>query len=427
MRERIAIIDGVRTPFCKAGGVLKEISPDDLGAYAGGEALARSGVRPEEIDECVFGNVTTPTHAANIARIITLKSGMPVHVPAYTVNRNCASGMEAVVSGANRILEGDANIVLVGGTESMSQFPVEFNGEMREFLRRLSKARSFGEKCSAIFAFRPRMLKPILPQIADPLCGLSMGQTAEIIAKEFRVTREEQDAFAMRSQQRASLALQKGLLAQEIIPIPLPPKFNKIQEVDDGPRANQTLEQLEKLKPIFDKFNGTVTAGTSSQITDGSAALVLMREKVAKERGLKPLGYLTAFASAGLDPSKMGLGPAYAIAKILKSTGRKLSDFDLIEINEAFAAQVLAVMKACASDAFAKKEFNRDKALGEIDPEKLNVNGGAIALGHPLGASGARLTLTLLKELNRRGKRLGLATLCVGGGQGEAIIVEVES
>lgn len=426
MRERVAIIEGVRTPFCKAGGVLKELGPEDLGSYAVSEALARSGVKPEEVDELIFGNVNTPPISANIARIIGVKSGLPPHVPAFTVNRNCASGMEAVVSAANRILEGDANITIAGGTESMSQFPVEFPASMREFLRRLSKSKGVGQKLSNLFSFRPRMLKPVVPSISDPLCGLSMGQTAEIIAKEFRVTRKEQDQFALNSQKRAAEAISSGKLGEEIIPIPIPPKYSKIQEHDDGPRADQTLEQLEKLRPIFDKINGTVTAGSSSQITDGAAALVLMRESEAKKRGLKPLGYISAFASAGLDPSKMGLGPVYATSKILKSTGRELSDFDLIEINEAFAAQVLACKNAFASDSFAKEELGRDKAIGELDLDKVNVNGGAIALGHPLGASGARLTLTLLKELNRRGKRLGLATLCVGGGQGEAIILEVD-
>lgn len=427
MRERVAIIEGARTPFCKAGGVFRDIQPEDLAAYAVSEALARSGVKPEEVDEIVIGNVTTPTNSANIARIIGVKAGLPVKVPAFTVNRNCASGMEAVVSGANRILEGDANIVIVGGTESMSMFPVEFPPEMRKFLRRFTKAKGFGAKLSNLLSFRPSMLKPRVPELSDPLCGLTMGQTAEVIAKEYRVTRRDQDEFSFRSQTRAAEALQKGWFADEIIPIPVPPKYQKIQQTDDGIRVNQTMEDLEKLKPIFDKINGTVTAGTSSQVTDGAVALVLMRESVAKQRGLKPIGYITAFASAGLDPSRMGLGPAYAIAKILKSTGKKLSDFDLFEINEAFAAQVIASQRALASDEFAKKELGLTKAVGEIDYNKLNVNGGAIALGHPLGASGARLTLALVKELNRRGKRQGIASLCVGGGQGEAIIVEAAS
>lgn len=424
MKERIAVIDGIRTPFCKGSGVLKDMEPDDLGAYSVRELMARVQIPLDMVDELIFGNVLQPANATNIARIVAVKAGMPLKMPAFTVNRNCASGMEAITTGANKILLGDAEVIIAGGTESMSGFPILFNKKAKEFLTRLSKAKTWKQRLGTLASFRPSFLKPEIPEIADPLCGLSMGQTAEILSRDFRVTREEQDRFALKSQERAMKATVEGRLGEEIIPVPIPPKCQTMQTQDDGPRSGQTLEALAKLKPAFDSATGSVTAGNSSQVTDGAAALLLMKENRAKELGLQPLGYLRDFVSAGLDPSRMGLGPAYAIDKILKKTGMKLEDFDLIEINEAFAAQVLAVVKACSSPEFCKREFGRDAPIGTIDLEKLNVNGGAIALGHPLGASGARLILTLLRELRRTNKKTGLATLCVGGGQGEAVIVE---
>lgn len=426
MKKRVAIVAGVRSPFCRANGAFNDIEVDDLGAYVVRELIARSGIDPKQIDELIFGNVIEPPSSTNVARIIAVKSGLPVNMPAFTVNRNCASGLEAVVSGMNRILLGDSQIVIAGGAESMSSFPVTFSKKMRDFLVAFNRAKTWKQRLSILFSFRPSFFKPNTPTISDPLCDLSMGQTAENIIREFRIPRVEQDQFAMMSQNRAMNATTNGRLAEEIVPVPIPPKYNKVQQVDDGPRANQTLEALTKLKPVFDKANGTVTAGNASQVTDGAVALLLMSEDKAKELGYTPLGYIQEYASAGVAPSRMGLGPAFAISKILKKSGLKLSDFDLIEINEAFAGQVLAARKALASDEFAKKELGLDSAVGEIDLEKLNVNGGAVALGHPLGASGARLILTLLLELKKRNKRLGLASLCIGGGQGEAAILSTD-
>lgn len=426
MNERIAIVAGIRTPFCKAGGIIRDIEADDLGALTVTEVLARTGLSPLAVDELIFGNVLQPSHAANIARIVAIKGGLPVKVPAYTVNRNCASGLEAITSAADKIRLGRGKIIIAGGTESMSNFPVLVNKKYKSFLTRLSKAKGWQQKLAAAFSFRPSFVIPEMPEISDPLCSLSMGQTAEVLSREFRITREEQDAYALKSQQRACSAMDEGFLAEEILPIPVPPIYTEMQAQDDGPRANQTLEALEALKPSFEKATGTVTAGNASPLTDGAAAVVLMPESKAKELGLVPLGYIRDYAVAGLQPGRMGLGPVFAISQLLEKTGMKLDDIDLIEINEAFAAQVLAVQRACASEDFAKKELERDKALGEIDPDKLNVNGGAIALGHPLGASGTRLVLTLLKELNRRKKHIGLASLCIGGGQGQAALVEVD-
>ncbi len=425
-KERIAVVAGVRTPFGKGGGVFKDILADDLGAYAVKELMAKAPIEPDVVDEVIIGNVLQPPHAGNIARVIAVKAGLPEKIPAYTVNRNCASGMEAIASAANKIWTGDAGIVVTGGVESMSNFPILFSNKARDWFTAISKAKTFGEKLKAIFRFRPSLFKPETPGLTDPLCGLNMGQTAEVITRDFKVSREEQDQFALQSHLKAGKAIQSGRFKDEIVPIPVPPAYNKMQEIDEGPRANQTLEQLQKLKPVFDPLTGNVTAGNSSPITDGAAALLVMGESKAKELGLKPIGYIRDFASAGLDPSRMGLGPYYATSKLLDKTGLTMKDIDLIEINEAFAGQVVTVMKAFASDDFAKKALGKDKALGAIDPTKLNVNGGAVAIGHPLGASGARLILTLLLELKKQGKHRGLATLCIGGGQGEACILEVE-
>jgi acetyl-CoA acyltransferase len=426
MTERIAIVDGVRTPFCKGGGLFKDLDADDLGAYVVKEIVARTGISLDEIDHLIFGNVLQPPHATNIARVLAVKAGLPVRVPAVTVNRNCASGAQAITDAYDAIRLQQGEVIIAGGCESMSNFPILFNKKMRNFLQAYSKVRGWKQTLEVLSTFRPSFLMPEIIEIADPLCGLTMGQTAENLAREFQITREEQDAFALMSQQRSSKAIENGILAQETMAVPLPPKFDTMQLNDDGPRANQTLEALAKLKPCFDKLTGTVTAGTSSQITDGAAAVLMMTESKAKALGYQPLGYIRGYAYAGLDPSRMGLGPVFAVSKLLAQTQLKLSDFELVEINEAFAVQVLACERAFASDSFAQSQLGLKAAIGTLDRERLNVNGGAISLGHPLGASGTRLILTLLKELNRRKLNLGLASMCVGGGQGGAIAVEVK-
>lgn len=426
MNGRVAIVVGIRSPFGRGGGVLKDYEADDLGAVIVRELLARAPVEPQMVDELIFGNVMAPPDKANIARILSVKGGLPISVPAYTVNRNCSSGMESIASGAQKILLGGANIIVAGGTESMSNFQVLFDKPARDYFLRLSKARGWKQQLSALLAVRPSFFKPVMPAIGDPLCGCSMGQTAENLSREFRISREDQEAFALRSHQRAVNATESGRFDQEIVPVSIPPRHEKMQMSDEGPRGDTTLQSMAKLKPVYDKFTGTVTAATSSPITDGAAAVMLMSEAKVKELGIKPLGWLTGYSEVGLEPSRMGLGPAFAIAKLLKKTGLKLSDIELVEINEAFAAQVLAVQKAMASREFAKRELGQDQAVGELDLGRLNVNGGAIALGHPLGASGTRLVLTLLLELKRRGQHRGLVTACVGGGQGQALLLEVE-
>jgi acetyl-CoA C-acetyltransferase/acetyl-CoA acyltransferase len=427
MKERLAIIDGVRTPFCKAGGALAGMTADDLGAIAARELMVRTAFPATSLDELIAGNVAQPIEAANVARVIALKAGLPDSLIASSVHRNCASGMEAITTAANRILSDEAQHILCVGTESMSNIPLIYGKQMTALFGRLMKAKSVWQKLGAWAGFRPAFLTPIIGiqvGLTDPVCGLNMGQTAELLAREFSVTRAEQDQFAMISHQRAAAAERR--LAEELVSLPLPPSFSAVQHKDDGPRANQDLVALGKLKPYFDKVAGTVTVGNACPLTDGAAAMLVMRESRAKALGLSPLGYLREYAYAALDGKRMGLGPVYASAKLFAQSGLGLADFDLIELNEAFAAQVIACERAFASAGFAKAQLGRDTALGVIDRERLNVNGGAIALGHPVGATGARLMLTILKELRRRGLQRGLATLCVGGGQGAALALEVQ-
>ena len=420
--ERLVIVDGVRTPFCKLGTDLSRVGADELGRIAVNALLTRTGLDPNRIDEVIFGCVGQPADAANIARVIALRSGIPEHVPASTVHRNCASGCEAVTQAYEKMVAGCGSIFLVGGTESMSQYPLLFKQTAAAKFAALAKAKTVGRKVLALGAFRPSDFQPRIALqlgLTDPVCGLNMGETAEVLAREFGVTRAEQDAFALESHRRAVAAREK--LAEEICPAYL---HSGVLEHDNGPRPNQTIEALAKLKPVFDRKTGTVTAGNASQITDGAVALLVMSESKANELGLTPLGWLAGYGYAGCDPTRMGLGPVFAIQKVAAQTGMTLGEADLIEINEAFAAQVLAVLKALESDKFARKALRRDTPPGAVAREKLNVNGGAIALGHPVGATGARLILSSLKELKRRRAKRALVSLCVGGGQGAALWLE---
>ncbi|MBI5424625.1 MAG: thiolase family protein [Opitutae bacterium] len=428
MKEPLYIVDGVRTPFAKMGTTLAACDAAELGRTATAALLARTGFDPALIDEVVFGCVGNPVDAANVARVIALRAGIPQAVPAITVSRNCASGFEAITQAADKAAAGRGDIFLVGGAESMSNYPLIYNeGAVKKFAA-LGKAKSLGQKLAAFAAFRPKDL--FAPKIAlmlgltDPVCGLGMGQTAENLARDWRLSRDAQDEFAMRSHQKAEAARAK--FKEEITPVyPRRGKDASAVDADNGIREGQTMEALGKLKAVFEKRGGTVTAGNASQVTDGAVALLVATEAGVKRLGLTPLGKLTGFAYAGCDPTRMGIGPVHAFAKAEKLTGLTLADADLIEINEAFAAQVMACCAAAASDDYARQHLGRDRALGVIPPEKLNVNGGAIALGHPVGASGARLALTALKELKRRNARRALVSLCVGGGQGGALWLEV--
>ncbi|HXF10377.1 MAG TPA: thiolase family protein [Desulfuromonadaceae bacterium] len=439
MSDRLVIIDGLRTPFSKMGTDLAALGADELGRVAVNALLTRTGIDPAMIDEVIFGCVGQPADAANVARVIALRAGIPKSVPAVTVHRNCASGCEAITQAQERILAGRGSIYLVGGTESMSNYPLLYKPGAAEKFGRLARARTFGQRLKAFSAFRLSDFQPRISLqlgLTDPVCGLNMGETAEVLAREFKISRAEQDEFALRSHQRAIAAREK--LAQEICPV-FPGGFEKSPiansdksragrqspiVLDNGPRENQTMEALTKLKPVFDRKTGSVTAGNSSQITDGAVALLVMSESRANELGLKPLGALAGYAYAGCDPSRMGLGPLHAIAEAEKRVNLRVADADLIEINEAFAAQALAVVRGAVSEKYARDYLKRERPLGEMPFEKLNVNGGSIALGHPVGATGARLALTALKELGRRNAKRALVTLCVGGGQGAAMWLE---
>ncbi|MGL1901529.1 MAG: thiolase family protein [Fibrobacterales bacterium] len=429
MKERIAIIDGLRTPFCKAGTDFNGTPADDLGAHILKELLERVPIDPHLIDEVIIGNVGQPSDKANIARIIAIKAGLPLSIPAYTVNRNCASGFESLTTATNKILAGEASIMIVGGAESMSNYPLLFNSAMTKFFGSLQKAKGTLAKLKTLSTFRLSHLKPdiaVIQGLTDPTCSLNMGQTAEVLVREFGITREEQDRYAMESHHKAAKAQETGILAEELIPTPNPPSYKNLIDRDTGIRAEQNMKALGKLRPVFEPVSGSVTPGNACPLTDGAGMLLIMTESRAKELNLTPLGYLSDYSYAGLPPNRMGLGPVYSTAKLLQKTGLSISDIDLIEMNEAFASQIIGNLKAFESDDFSKHYLHSDTAVGAIDPDIINVNGGAIAIGHPVGATGTRLVLTLLKELKRRGAQRGIATLCIGGGQGGALLLEVD-
>ncbi len=423
---RVAIVDGVRTPFAKAGTALLNVSAQELGRVAVRELIERTELDPSSIDEVIMGNVAQPLEATNIARVIALTAGTPHSISAHTVTRNCASGLQAITEGFELIRANQVHTVIAGGTESMSNIPLLFPKAMNHFLGNLWAAKSLYKKWMAISKFRPRFLKPVIGLVEglkDPFCGLNMGQTAEILAKEFQISRKEQDKFALQSHQKAVVATQSGRFAQEIVPVFVSDTLEPIQN-DVGPRENQTLDALAKLPPLFDRRHGTVTVGNSCPITDGAAAVLLMSEARVRVIGIQPLAWIRSYSFAGLDPRRMGLGPAVAAPSALRKAGISMKEIGLVEINEAFAAQVLAVLRIFQNPKLGESEGANAPELSEIDPAKLNVNGGAIALGHPVGTSGTRITLTLAKEMRIRNVGLGLAALCVGGGQGGAIVLE---
>lgn len=426
--EPLAVVAGMRTPFAKSFGALASVPADELGRQALVAVLERTGLKPDAIDEVVFGNVASPADAANVSRVIALKSGIPQDRIAHTVHRNCASGLEAVITAWQAIQTGRSNVVIAGGTESMSNVPFLCDARLKDLLVNVGQQKSVWGRMKAFSRFRPGFLKP-MPALqlglTDPTCGLNMGETAEVLARDFAISRQDQDQFALESHQRATAAWSRCFFKGETVPLTVKGKSEPIAK-DVGPRENQSLAALAKLKPLFAPKDGTVTAGNSCPLTDGSAALVVMSAVKAKAEGLKPLGYVRDYAIAGCEPRRMGLGPVFAMHKLFQRHGLTTDDFDLYEINEAFAAQVLACQSAIASPRFAAEHLGRDSALGNIPREKLNVNGGAIALGHPVGTTGARLVLTLLRALREKGLSRGVASLCIGGGQGYAAWVETE-
>jgi acetyl-CoA acetyltransferase family protein len=425
MRD-VVLIDGYRTPFAKSGTSLATVPARELGRVAVTELMARHGVDPAEVDEVILGNVAQPADSTNIARVVALLSGLPDTIPAFTVQRNCASGMEAILQAHERIAAGHADLIIAGGTESMSKIPLYVSDGMTRVFERLARAKTLPARVQAFASARPRDLQPrlaILEGLTDPVSGLNMGETAELLAKEFAISREAQDDFALQSHRRAVAAMDSGRLAEEIVPVFAPPYEAPVLE-DMGPRRGQTLEALAKLRPYFDRRYGTVTVGNACPVTDGAAAMFVASAEKARALGLRPAGRILGYATVGLDPARMGLGPAHAIPVALGRAGVRFADIGLVEINEAFAAQVLANEVALNSRKYCREKLGLEGPVGELDRGTLNVNGGAIALGHPVGVSGTRLTLTLLREMRHRGVAHGLASLCVGGGQGAALVVE---
>jgi len=425
MSDRIVIAGGIRTPYVKAGTLFKHLTAVDLGRLVVSELLARTGIDPAEIDSVIMGNVAQPPDAVNIGRVIGLYSGIPESVPGFTVHRNCASGIQSVVSAAQAVSTGEGEVIIAGGIESMSNIPFFLREETAEILTRYRQAKTARAKFSVLSTVRPRHLTPeigLMLGLTDPTCRLNMGETAEVLARELGIPREAQDDLALMSHQRAAAAHEKGLFDEEIMAVYSPPAFEDALTFDNGIRHHQTMEQLAKLKPVFEKRHGSVTAGNSSQITDGGAAVLVTTEKRAAKMNLEPLGYIEDHTFAGLAPSRMGLGPSYATSLLLEKTGVGMAEIGLIEMNEAFAAQIIANEMVFADDGLSNHFLGRG-AMGTIDRGIMNVNGGAIAFGHPVGSTGTRMILTLLLEMKRRSIDLGLATLCVGGGQGASILL----
>ncbi|MGB6977306.1 MAG: acetyl-CoA C-acetyltransferase [Gammaproteobacteria bacterium] len=419
----VFIVDGCRTPFLKAGNKPGPFMASDLAVMTGKTLLERQPFAPTEVDEVIIGCVMPREDEANIARVISLRLGCGKSVPAWTVQRNCGSGMQALDSAFKDISCGRHDLVLAGGTEAMSQAPLIANQELVNWLGDLRHSKNLLAKLKVILQFRPHFLVPIIALIhglTDPTVGMIMGQTAENLAYLFNITREQMDEYSFLSHQRAIAAEKEGHLTEIT---PLYSQNGVVYEVDTGVRHDTSLEKLAKLKPIFDKF-GRVTAGNSAQVTDGAALLILASQDAIQRYNLPVLGRIIDVNWAGVEPESMGLGPVFATTPLLQRHGMGLEDIDYWEINEAFAAQVLACLAAWQDEKFCHKRLGLNGAFGKIDLQRLNVDGGAIAMGHPVGASGARIVLHLLEVLKRNNAKIGMATLCIGGGQGGAMLLE---
>ena len=425
----IYVIDGARTPFLKSKNRPGVFSAGDLATQAGRTLLARQKFAPQELDEVILGCAAPSVDEVNIGRVAALRLGCGHKVPGWTVMRNCASGMQALDSGINNILAGRSNLVLAGGVDALSRAPLLYNDKMVNWFADFSQQRSSGEKASQFLKLPfGALLAPvigIMKGLTDPMVGLLMGQTAENLAYRFGITRPQMDEFSVRGHQRVTRAQDEGHLAAGGGEVEaLYDAGGNAYTLDDGVRRDSSLANLAKLKPFFDRKYGSVTPGNSSQITDGAAWLILASEDSLKKHDLKPIGRILDSQWAGLDPAQMGLGPVHAATPILKRHGLGLDGVDYWEINEAFAAQVLGCLAAWKDAKYCRQELGLDSSLGELDQEKLNVDGGAVALGHPVGASGARIVLHLLKLLQRKNAKRGMASICIGGGLGGAMLVE---
>jgi acetyl-CoA C-acetyltransferase len=420
----VYVVDGCRTPFLRARGEPGPFRASDLAFQAGRVLLYRQSFAPQDLDEVILGCVMPGPDEANIGRVVALRLGCGERVPGWTVQRNCASGLQALDCAAQNIATGRSHLVLAGGTEAMSHAPLLFGNAMAAWLGALRGARTTTQKMKALAAFRPAHLTPIiglLRGLTDPIVGLSMGQTAEILAHRFGITRAQMDAFALRSHQRLAAAIGEGRMSEVNVIYGHDGSFH---ETDDGLRGDTSLEKLAKLKPVFDRPFGKVTAGNSAQVTDGAAWLILASEEAVAQYQLPVLAQIKDSQWAGLDPAQMGLGPVYAMAPMMQRQQLRSSDVDYWEINEAFAAQVQACLAAWQDEAFCREELDMDQPFDPIDEERLNVDGGGISIGHPVGASGARIVLHLVNTLQNNQARRGVASLCIGGGQGGAMLLE---
>jgi len=425
--RRVAIIHGLRTPFIKSGTLFKNLSSLDLGRIATVELINRTEVDPHEIDGVVFGTVIPTVKTPNLARDIALSAGIPPSKPAYTVTSACASANQAITCAAESIICGNYDAVIAGGVESISDFPVLFSKKFRSSLFDSKKEKNILRKIRPYLNLKPGDLAPDIPAIAEPSTGLTLVEHAESMARQYHISREEQDALALRSHKLAYQATEDGRLAQEIIHTLIPPEYSTVVESDNCIRPDTNLETLTKLPPVFDQRYGTVTAGNSSPLSDGASVLLLMAEEKARALGYIPLGYIRSYAYTALPlEDQILMGPAYSTPLALDRAGLKLSDIDLIEFHEAFAAQVLSNIRALASKEFAQEKLRRSGPVGEVDMERFNVMGGSIAIGHPFGATGGRLTVSILNELRRRGGNFGLVSVCAAGALGISMVVERE-
>ncbi|MGE5445385.1 MAG: acetyl-CoA C-acyltransferase FadI [Ignavibacteriales bacterium] len=425
--RRVAIVYGLRTPFVRSGTLFRNLSAIDLGRIAMVELLNHTEIDPKEIDEVIFGTVVFSPQAPNLGREVALGSGIPPSIPAYTVTRACASANQAITNAADSIMSGNADVAIAGGAESLSDIPVLFSKGFRTILYNSHREKNFMQKVKPFLGLHLRDLAPEALGLVEPSTGLTMGESAEKMARENHISREDQDAFAYRSHNLAHKATENGRLKEEIIRTLVPPDFSIVATADNGIRKDTSIEALSKLSPVFDRRYGTVTAGNSSPLTDGASVLLLMSEEKAKALGYEPLGYIRSYAYAALSPDdQLLMGPAYATPIALERAGLSFGEIDLIEMHEAFAAQALSNIQAFASKKFAEEKLGRGSPIGEINMDKFNVSGGSIAIGHPFGATGGRLTITALNELRRRDRNFGLITACAAGALGVTMVVERE-
>jgi acetyl-CoA acyltransferase len=422
-QERIAIIGGVRTPFARARTAYQKMSASQLGGIALREAVSLTGIDPNLIDEIYMGIVSAPAEGSNIAREAQFDSGLPPTIASTGINRYCASAMEAAAGIAAKITSNQIEIGIAGGVESISSVRALFSLEATNYFQDIAKAKTMGQRLGMLSKFKGAFLAPNAPGIKEPTTGLTMGQSADLMARHFKVGRTEQDQYALESHQKANAAWEKGFFSSHVCKVATPD--GKVIERDTDVRADSSLEKLGKLRPVFYQ-DGTITAGNASPLTAGASAVLMMKESRAKALGLKPIGFLKSYAAAGVDIQNEPLliGPVYAIPKALKMAGLTWDQLDLYEVHEAFAGQVLATLRAVESDVFAKEKLGLSQAIGRIDSSKLNPNGGSISMGHPFGATGGRLILQTLHQLKASGKQYGLISVCAAGGLGSVMILE---